>query len=95
MKIKVGIFFGGGSRHRESSFASGRACFAHLDRYLFEPVPFLVDARGQLLQLDWKLLFQPSLHAFYPPANISPLPDILFRCMRKVCTGCLPRNWTG
>ncbi len=72
MKIKVGIFFGGSSRHRESSFASGRACFAHLDRYLFEPVPFLVDARGQLLQLDWKLLFQPSLHAFYPPREYLP-----------------------
>lgn len=72
MKIKIGIFFGGSSRQRESSFASGRACFAHLDRYLFEPVPFLVDARGQLLQLDWKLLFQPSLHAFYPPREYQP-----------------------
>jgi beta-lactam-binding protein with PASTA domain/D-alanine-D-alanine ligase-like ATP-grasp enzyme len=72
MKIKVGIFFGGSSRQRESSFASGRACFAHLDRYLFEPVPFFVDARGQFLQLDWKLLFQESLHAFYPPREYRP-----------------------
>jgi beta-lactam-binding protein with PASTA domain/D-alanine-D-alanine ligase-like ATP-grasp enzyme len=72
MKIKVGIFMGGPSRQREQSFASGRTYFLHLDRTLFEPVPLFVDSRRQFLLLDWKLLFQPSLQAFFPPQDLLP-----------------------
>ncbi len=72
MKIKVGIFMGGPSRQREQSFASGKTYFFHLDRTLFEPVPLFVDSRRQFLLLDWKVLFQPSLQAFFPPQDLLP-----------------------
>lgn len=72
MKIKVGIFLGGGSRQREVSFANGQAYFMHLDRSLFEPVLFLVDRREHYLHLDWKYLFYPSLQSFFPPTAFRP-----------------------
>lgn len=67
--MKVGIFFGGPSRQRETSFAIGRAVYDKLDRALFEPVPLFVGSDGQLVQLDWRHLYKRGIRDFFPPAE--------------------------
>ena len=65
--IRVGIFFGGFSREREVSFASGRTLYDNLDRSLFSPVPIFVDSRGAWILLPWQDLYRGSIQDFYPP----------------------------
>lgn len=50
--MKVGILFGGPSRERNRSLPNARTVYALLDRSVFDPVLFLVDARGQLYQVQ-------------------------------------------
>lgn len=72
MKIKVGIFFGGPSREREISFASGRTVYDNLNKSLFEPLPFFVDDQRRLLRLDWHHIYKGSIRDFFPPAQFLP-----------------------
>ncbi|NBC08738.1 MAG: PASTA domain-containing protein [Bacteroidetes bacterium] len=67
--MKVGIFFGGPSRQRETSFAIGRTVYDKLDRALFTPVPLFVDSYGQLVRLDWRHLYKRGIRDFFPPAE--------------------------
>lgn len=65
--IRVGVFFGGFSREREVSFASGRTVYDNLDRTLFLPIPIFVDSLGQWIRLAWQHLYRGSIQDFYPP----------------------------
>jgi D-alanine-D-alanine ligase len=67
MKIKVGIFFGGGSRERERSFQAGRTIYFYLNQILFEPVPIFVTTNGRFVLLDWAHLNQNAIRDFFPP----------------------------
>jgi len=70
--MKIGIFFGGGSREREISFAGGRTVYDNLDKGLFEPVPIFVTPTGQFVLLDWQYLYKGSIRDFYPPTQFLP-----------------------
>lgn len=72
MKIRVGIFFGGPSRERESSFRGGRTLYDSLDRSLFEPTPVFVDSYGRFIRLDWRRLHKSAIRDFFPPAAYRP-----------------------
>lgn len=70
--MKIGILFGGPSREREISFASGRTVYDNLDRSLFEPVPLFVDSHRNFILLDWKYIYKGSIRDFYPPSEMLP-----------------------
>ncbi len=70
--MRIGIFFGGPSRERELSYASGRAVYDQLDRKLFEPLPIFVDSYRNFILLDWQHLYHNSIREFYPPATGRP-----------------------
>lgn len=70
--IRIGIFFGGGSREREISFAGGRTVYDNLDKNLFEPVPIFIDSLGNFIELDWNFVYKGTIRDFYPPANFLP-----------------------
>lgn len=70
--IKIGIFFGGSSREREISFASGRTVYDNLDQAIFEPVPIFVDSLDNFILLDWQHLYKGSIRDFYPPPSLTP-----------------------
>ncbi|MEY2924791.1 MAG: hypothetical protein RLZZ337_1339 [Bacteroidota bacterium] len=70
--IKVGIFFGGASREREVSFAGGRTVYDNLDKTLFEPVPYFVDALGNFVELEWQYIYRGTIRDFFPPASYLP-----------------------
>jgi len=70
--MRVGIFFGGVSREREISFAGGRTVYDNLDKALFEAIPIFVDSLGNLIQLDWALLYKGTIRDFYPPVDYLP-----------------------
>jgi D-alanine-D-alanine ligase len=70
-RIKVGIFFGGGSREREVSFAGGRTVYDNLDKSLFEPVPIFVDPRGKFVKLEWQLIYKGTIRDFFPDAQFN------------------------
>jgi len=67
--MNVGIFFGGPSRERETSFAIARTVFDKMDRALFEPVPLFVDSYGQLVRLKWGHLYKRGIRDFFPPVE--------------------------
>ena len=67
MTQRVGIFFGGPSREREVSFASGRTVYDLLDRSLFRPIPLFVTGHKELVILHWQHLYKGTLRDFYPP----------------------------
>ena len=69
--IRVGIFFGGISREREVSFASGRTVYDNLDRFLFSPIPIFVDSLGRWIVLKWEYLYRGSIRDFYPPPSLT------------------------
>ncbi len=71
-KLRVGIIFGGPSREREISFAGGRTVFDNLDKRLFEPVPLFMDARRNLILLDWPFVYKGTIRDFWPPVNYYP-----------------------
>lgn len=71
-KLRVGIIFGGPSREREISFAGGRTVFDNLDKRLFEPVPLFMDARRNLILLDWPFVYKGTIRDFWPPVNHYP-----------------------
>lgn len=71
--MKIGILFGGPSRERDRSLPNARSVYALLDRSLFEPVPLLIDARGQLLQMQPAALNATSIKALL--AANQALPD--------------------
>ncbi len=73
--MRVGIFFGGPSRERETSFIIGRTVFDKLDRALFEPVPLFVDSYGQVIHLNWRYLYKRSIQDFFPPVEALPEPE--------------------
>jgi UDP-N-acetylmuramate--alanine ligase len=77
--IKVGIFFGGASREREVSFAGGRTVYDNLDKTLFEPVPYFVDALGNFVELDWQYIYRGTIRDFFPPAKFLPTSDYTFQ----------------
>lgn len=77
--IKVGIFFGGASREREVSFAGGRTVYDNLDKTLFEPVPYFVDAFGNFVELDWQYIYRGTIRDFFPPASYLPKSDYTFQ----------------
>lgn len=70
--IRIGIFFGGGSREREISFAGGRTVYDSLDKNLFEPVPVFIDSLGNFIELDWNFVYKGTIRDFYPPLNFLP-----------------------
>jgi UDP-N-acetylmuramate--alanine ligase len=70
--MRIGIFFGGPSRERELSYASGRAVYDQLDRKLFEPLPIFVDSYRNFILLDWQHLYHNNIREFYPPAEGLP-----------------------
>lgn len=70
-RIKVGIFFGGGSREREVSFAGGRTVYDNLDKSLFEPVPIFVDPRGKFVRLEWQLIYKGTIRDFFPSSDFN------------------------
>ena len=70
-RIRVGIFFGGPSREREVSFASGRTVYDNLDRFLFSPTPIFVDSLGRWIALKWEYLYRGSIRDFYPPPSLT------------------------
>src|SRR6478672_8315267 len=70
--IRIGIFFGGGSREREISFAGGRTVYDNLDKNLFEPVPIFIDSLGNFIELDWNFVYKGTIRDFYPPINFLP-----------------------
>lgn len=72
MKLRVGIFFGGPSRDRETSFRSGAAVYDALNQSLFDPVPIFVDSFGRFILLDERYLYENSIRDFYPPASHRP-----------------------
>ncbi len=72
MKLRIGIIFGGFSREREVSFAGGRTVYDNLNKSLFEPVPVFADSFGNLVLLDWNLIYKGSIRDFYPPVNFLP-----------------------
>ena len=75
--IKVGLFFGGPSREREISFASGRTVYDQLDRKYFEPIPVFVDSIGNFILLHWRYLYQGTIREFYPAITADfPFGDI-------------------
>jgi len=67
--MNVGIFFGGPSRERETSFAIARTVFDKMDRALFEPVLLFVDSYGQLVRLKWGHLYKRAIRDFFPPVE--------------------------
>ncbi|MFK8056494.1 MAG: D-alanine--D-alanine ligase [Saprospiraceae bacterium] len=71
-KLRVGIIFGGPSREREISFAGGRTVFDNLDKRLFEPVPLFMDAKRNLILLDWPFVYKGTIRDFWPPVNHYP-----------------------
>ena len=71
-KIKIGIFFGGGSREREISFAGGRTVYDNLNKSLFEPMPIFVDAAGTFIKIKPRLIYKGSIRDFYPPTKLLP-----------------------
>ena len=73
-KLRIAILFGGSSREREVSFAGGRTVYDNLDKGLFEAFPIFVDSFGNLVLLDWPLVYKGSIRDFYPP--VSHLPDL-------------------
>ena len=73
-KLRIAILFGGSSREREVSFAGGRTVYDNLDKGLFEAIPVFVDSFGNLVLLDWPLVYKGSIRDFYPP--VSHLPDL-------------------
>ena len=75
MKLRVGIFFGGPSRERESSFIGGRAVYDNLNQSLFEPVPIFVDSYRHFIVLDWRNLHRNAIREFYPPAGYRPASE--------------------
>lgn len=75
MKLRVGIFFGGPSRERESSFIGGRAVYDNLNQSLFEPIPIFVDSYRHFIVLDWRNLHQNAIREFYPPAGYRPASE--------------------
>lgn len=75
MKLRVGIFFGGPSRERESSFTGGRTVYDNLNQSLFEPVPIFVDSYRHFIVLDWRNLHQHAIREFYPPAGYRPASE--------------------
>lgn len=73
-KLRIAILFGGSSREREVSFAGGRTVYDNLDKGLFEAIPVFVDPFGNLVLLDWPLVYKGSIRDFYPPVDY--LPDL-------------------
>ena len=71
-QLRVGIIFGGPSREREISFAGGRTVFDNLDKRLFTPVPLFMDARRNLILLDWPFIYTGPIRDFWPPVNYYP-----------------------
>jgi UDP-N-acetylmuramate--alanine ligase len=67
--MKIAILFGGISKEREVSFASGRTVYDSLDRSLFTPVPIFVDSLSNFILLDWQHLYKGTIRDFYPPTN--------------------------
>ena len=72
MKIRVGIVFGGNSREREISFASGRTVYDNLNKSLFETVPLFVDSFGNFVLLNWENIYKGSIRDFYPSVEFLP-----------------------
>lgn len=75
MKLRVGIFFGGPSRERESSFIGGRTVYDNLNQSLFEPVPIFVDSYRHFIVLDWRNLHKNAIRDFYPPVSYRPASE--------------------
>ena len=67
--IRLGIFFGGQSREREISFASGRTVYDNVDRSLFTPIPIFIDSLGNFILLHWSNIYKGTTRDFYPPAE--------------------------
>ncbi len=78
-RIKVGIFFGGGSREREVSFAGGRTVYDNLDKELFEAIPIFVDEFGHLVILQWEYVYRGTIRDFYPPVDYLPKSENQFQ----------------
>jgi len=72
MKFRIGIIFGGSSREREVSFAGGRTVYDNLDKSIFEAIPLFVDSFGNLILLNWELIYKGSIRDFYPPVELLP-----------------------
>ncbi|MFI5135175.1 MAG: hypothetical protein ACHQD9_04945, partial [Chitinophagales bacterium] len=70
--IRIGIFFGGGSREREISFAGGRTVYDNLNKNLFEPIAIFVDSLGNFIELDWQYIYKGTIRDFYPPVKFLP-----------------------
>ncbi len=70
--MRIGIFFGGGSREREISFAGGRTVYDNLDKNLFEAIPIFVDSLGNFIELDWRYIYKGTIRDFYPPVQFLP-----------------------
>ncbi|MCB9246283.1 MAG: D-alanine--D-alanine ligase [Flavobacteriales bacterium] len=77
--MRVGIFFGGGSREREVSFAGGRTVYDNLDKSLFDPIPVFIDEFGNFLELDWAYVYRGTIRDFYPPASYLDVEGDVFQ----------------
>lgn len=51
MKVKIGILFGGSSRHREKSFLGARFINSHLPSYSMEKILLWMDKEGKLFHV--------------------------------------------
>ncbi|MDR2402389.1 MAG: hypothetical protein LBD32_02935 [Cytophagales bacterium] len=65
-KLRIGILFGGRSKEKEVSFASGRTVYDNLDRNLYIPVPIFITEKNEFIRLKWEYLYKGSIKDFYP-----------------------------
>jgi len=77
--LRIGILFGGQSREREISFASGRTVYDNLNKSLFTPVPIFVDSIGNFIILDWQYIYKGTIRDFYPPISHLPQQEYPFQ----------------
>jgi len=78
--VRIGIIFGGPSREREISFASGRTVYDNLNKSLFEAVPLFLDSNLNLIELDWPYIYKGTIRDFYPPQQYAPKSSQGFQC---------------
>src|SRR6185295_203621 len=90
--IRIGIFFGGGSREREVSFAGGRTVYDNLDKTLFEPVPIFIDSFNNFILINWEFIYKGSIRDFYPPQELTEHSPNQYQVYAESCGDLNPQE---